>query len=959
MKSLVFVILCLLLILPADSQLNLQEIEGLPSKELYDLHVDKKGYLWIGHDLGVSRFDGLNFTHFSCPGQASLSMSGIVEDNYGRIWCHNFSGQIFYIERGQMKPLVTYNYAKELQFPNISICGDELVATSDRGLFVCSLKDLSSKYLSYRNTAFTSLTTISKRTILSNNKGWYNYQKETGIKKLKADTALNEAFANAAHIQPGNFGNLIYLASNSSGLVQKIVLKGDSLLLVAKYKTQDLINGVSVGEQTWIHTRNRSQTLDNKWLIEQKSITDAVRDKEGNIWFSSLKKGLMVNYKKAQWEIIKPLDNQEDFVRCLNAADGYFFAGSSKGNLYAFDSTFSTINWEKQLPDNYGSVEFIRFYKNHRFIVGTSVNTYIVNPIEKQVEDLLNLSSVKDVDFDTNSLYLATANGFYTAPYTDSAGLAFWFLNKQNQFPFLKPVAPGNFYLLATKRSRAVRYDEKRHSLFVSFKDGLYEMGNKGIQPFHIDNKQVFASSLWYKRPKLFIGTFSNGLWIKTDTVLKHLTTSNFLTSNSILRLKATSNHLWLFESEAMQVLDIENETLLTNIDLPKVNGANVFDVAEWKGYAYLTTSDGIYKIPMNTTSEDRIPTGYLDAVIVNNSDTLQNNRSGLSYANNDVQFIFSSPAFYNPNTVSFRYRVLGADRDWQTTKPGERTIRYASLPPGDYTLQAYAVNNKGEKQVDNISFAFIINKPWWKVGWFYIFIILLSIGILYVLQEYRVRQLLRVEKLRRKISTDLHDDIGATLSSLNIYTELAKKDRHNDVHFTAIQQHSNEVITKLDELVWSINPKNDNFEQLVNRMHSYAGPLLQAKNISYRVNHGDDILKEKLPVQVKQNLYLVFKELVNNVVKHSFATHCLVDLSCRDNKIYLMVVDNGRGFDMARLPAGRNGIINMEERVEKMKGRLQIESSSEKGTAAMVAVPLVRDYLANYKKWFKKQLRK
>ncbi len=212
---------------------------------------------------------------------------------------------------------------------------------------------------------------------------------------------------------------------------------------------------------------------------------------------------------------------------------------------------------------------------------------------------------------------------------------------------------------------------------------------------------------------------------------------------------------------------------------------------------------------------------------------------------------------------------------------------------------------------------------------------------------------------MRRNISTDLHDDIGATLSSINIYTELAKKDRDNDIHFTAIQQHAQEVITKLDELVWSINPKNDNFEQLLNRMHSYAEPLLHAKNIFCKFNHNENLLKEKLPVQVKQNLYLVFKELVNNVLKHSGAKQCLINLSCRDNTIYLLVTDDGNGFNITNTPPGRNGIINMHERVEKMKGYLQIESSSGKGTTAMATIPLPKDYLAKYKKWIKKQLNK
>src|SRR5688500_16456798 len=223
-KSIVFFALCMSLFLPAKSQLNLQQVDGLPSKELYDLHVDRKGYLWIAHDLGISRFDGLNFTHFSCPGQASLSMSGIIEDNHGRIWCHNFSGQIFYIERGQMKLLKAYNYAKEIQFPHIAICGDELLATSDHGLFVCSTTDLSSKYLSTKNTAYTTLTAIFKLAILVYKKNCYVYLHDKGIKKLIADSVLNSNSGNS-HIQPANFGNLFYLISNPSGFVQKILYK--------------------------------------------------------------------------------------------------------------------------------------------------------------------------------------------------------------------------------------------------------------------------------------------------------------------------------------------------------------------------------------------------------------------------------------------------------------------------------------------------------------------------------------------------------------------------------------------------------------------------------------------------------------------------------------------------------------------------------------------------------------
>ena len=958
MKSVLVFILILLSGLPASAQLNLQEVKGLPTKELNDLLVDKRGYLWIAHDLGISRFDGLNFIHFSHPGQSSLSMSDITEDNEGRIWCHNLSGQIFYIEKGKLILLKEYEATKETQYPRIALCGDELLATSDRGLFICSTINLKCRYLlpQKNNPILSSLAIIGKKAVLYNKSNWYLYSKERGIEKLMADSAIHFVSNNLVSVQPVSVGTTFFVTANPSGIVQMISLKEDSLKLVATLKMNDFTNGVTISDHTWIHSRNASKTLDEKWTIKGLSLTDVVKDHEGNSWFSSLKKGLLVNYKKPQWTIKNPPVENEDFVRCLNVADGYFFAGTNKGNLMVLDSSLTKISWQKILFDGYGSIDFIRFFKNHTFVTGSSVNTYIVNPVEKQVKNLLPLSSVKDVDFDENSLFIATTNGFYMMPFVDSTDLPVWQRVKQKQFSFLKSIKSSDeAYLFTANRSLAVRYDQVMRNLFVSFKNGLHRIDEKGIHQFNIDGKPVFASSLWYKNPRLFIGTFRDGLWIKNKNKLQHFTTKNFLNSNTILRTKATENHLWLFENESMEVMDVQTETLLKNLDLPKINGANVFDVAEWQGYGYLTTAEGIYKIPMNTASEDMVPTGYIDAVIVNNEDTLNSANIVLPYNSNDLQFILSSPAFYDPATVSFRYRIAGLNEVWQTTKPGERLIRYASLPPGSYKFEAFAINNKGIQQKEKIEFEVAINKPWWNQFWFYSFIIIVMATVVYFLYKYKVSQLLKVEKVRRNISSDLHDDIGATLSSINIYTELAKKEKNNNEYLETIQQHSKEVTGKLDDLIWSINPRNDSFDKLVSRMHSYALPLLQAKNIACTFNFNESLLKEKLQVQVKQNLYLVFKELVNNVVKHSGAKNCFVNLTCRDNMIIFSIKDDGKGYETLKKTTEGNGIINIKERVEKMHGHIDIQSAPQKGTFVLVYIPLPYKYVSFLKKLISK----
>jgi signal transduction histidine kinase len=137
--------------------------------------------------------------------------------------------------------------------------------------------------------------------------------------------------------------------------------------------------------------------------------------------------------------------------------------------------------------------------------------------------------------------------------------------------------------------------------------------------------------------------------------------------------------------------------------------------------------------------------------------------------------------------------------------------------------------------------------------------------------------------------------------------------------------------------------------------MHSYALPFLQAKNIAGSFSFDESLLKEKLQVQVKQNLYLVFKELVNNVVKHSEAQNCFVNLTCRDNLIIFSVKDDGKGYDTRKENKEGNGIVNMKERVEKMRGHMDIQSAPQKGTFVLIYIPLPYKYAGFFKKLTRK----
>jgi len=202
-----------------------------------------------------------------------------------------------------------------------------------------------------------------------------------------------------------------------------------------------------------------------------------------------------------------------------------------------------------------------------------------------------------------------------------------------------------------------------------------------------------------------------------------------------------------------------------------------------------------------------------------------------------------------------------------------------------------------------------------------------------FIYRSYRARQELRLHDIRNRIAGDLHDDIGSTLNSISIYSEVAKKKGDNyDEALEMIGEASRKVIEAMSDIVWSINAENDSFEKIIFRMTSHAYNLSRASKIEFTF-HADETLNEKkLSLEERRNFYLIFKEAVNNLVKYSKATHASIDLTNENNLIRLRIRDDGIGFDTSKENAS-NGLKNMKRRADEMKAEFHIESTIGSGT--------------------------
>jgi signal transduction histidine kinase/Flp pilus assembly protein TadD len=224
-----------------------------------------------------------------------------------------------------------------------------------------------------------------------------------------------------------------------------------------------------------------------------------------------------------------------------------------------------------------------------------------------------------------------------------------------------------------------------------------------------------------------------------------------------------------------------------------------------------------------------------------------------------------------------------------------------------------------------------------------FVFLILLS-GIL--VNKYRIvgrtKRLLEVEKLRNSIARDLHDDLGSNLSSIHILSQMAlqKEDQASKNLFSKINTQTASMMDKLSDIVWSINPKNDDLYQMLSKMQEFAAEILEFKGITYQFDVGQGVEHIKLDLDKRRNLFLIFKEGLNNAAKYAESKHLDIKLNVEDHKLNLLIKDDGKGFDLEQTKKG-NGLFNMQQRADMMGGSITIESFPQMGTSIQLRAPI------------------
>jgi ligand-binding sensor domain-containing protein/signal transduction histidine kinase len=321
-----------------------------------------------------------------------------------------------------------------------------------------------------------------------------------------------------------------------------------------------------------------------------------------------------------------------------------------------------------------------------------------------------------------------------------------------------------------------------------------------------------------------------------------------------------------------------------------------------------------------------------------------------LGPSRNRMQVEFVAPGNEFGEDLRYKFKLAGADTAW-TEPRAQHAVDYRNLAAGSYQFLVKAVDPEGHESANPAEVVFTILPPLWQRWWFELCLLLAAIALAYALHAYRLKHIVAMERMRTAIATDLHDDIGASLAQIAVWSEVAQvngaaSEERNIRPMARIANLARELTASMNDIVWSIRSGDESLESLTRRMRQFAAEFLQPADIDFSWKASSPPPRLRLTLNSRRQIFLIYKECMHNILKHARCREAFIRFDVSDREAVTTVADDGGGFDPcpnsgSTTHRAGNGLTNMRRRAQSMGGNVEFGSRPGGGCQITVRLPV------------------
>lgn len=732
----------------------------LPTQVIYDMLADDKGYIWLATDKGLFRFNGRAFVKIPFDYTSMQSVSYLQQDPQGKIWCMNFYKELFSIQNDTLRNY----YFKDKRIKNEYVMVN-YAATKDH-IWLASLENLYQidkvtgetikKVYSPEYLGITSMAKNGEEVVVYGAKGWiFNYpsKKQEWVKTTFTynDTRLMSS------------GKYVYGTQIGKARLPAFIVKNG---LINMTKPFDLPKDVLVfhfattaESEQWICTQTGAYLWDintgtTKLVFPSQSITDVVKDYQGNYWVSTLDNGLFVcptlNNKLYDIHTGSGFNN---LTKVITVNKDTIITGSTKGMLTAFN-----LKNEQKLFYNFPiatEIQFINHKADDKYIFTNRGIISLTNPEPIKLADY-GKSVIRD---HRNNLIVASYNRTYVLndplgknpdKTPDTTGIPLYTHYMKNDVFKAELRIP----VFRNARSSKILLSKSGKHFWIAYYDDLYRYSfSDSTHIIRKNNNQKLVARTLYETADSFLlaGTSNEGMYvIKNDKIVNRFHIGNGLKSNNIKSIKEREGNIWVNTEETLQIINLKTGSITNLLDEYGLAGLTVNDFSLHPDKLLLATTSGLVVNDYRGKPVNDVIYFPSIKAISNGAEVLPN--QSLSAEKNNISFFFDAIQYKIPTNLNYRYKLIGIDTSWKVLSYNINTLNFYQLPPRTYQFKIQAYDKNGIYTSDIKDFSFIILKPFWQRWWFIALMLAMIAAIIYFFLRLWSKRLMVRQGLKERL---------------------------------------------------------------------------------------------------------------------------------------------------------------------------------------------------------------